>query len=190
MRSAHGLNFIVLLFLASGIGCSWHSGTSDIIIGPAFFRYALRTNDPSLVTETRALPLEFEGGSQWGLYLGDFKRIASNCGTNLPVEPARGLLISTNQEAWHLSPFYLKLSHPEPPEFIARSNLGVSASAGAETTHLTVGGSSSTLLRPESDCWYLLDYHSKDPMRIRFKKYFSPDAKTIRTELMINQIKQ
>ena len=170
------LRIVILSCSFFASGCAVRTSQAEHYIGPILYTTGQQATVQSM-SEQRHFPFLAEVGTQWGLSIGVIRRVRA-----VPlVLDEMGRLDSANQpehiRSWgmirlssttFLSLLYLRSTPSKPPEFLARSILGVSLGVGSEQYALTAGMKHVADVRPITKGIHRLCYQSGAPERMNY----------------------
>jgi hypothetical protein len=156
---------VVLLGVASS--CAIRTSSAEHYVGPILYRRGTPCRDGADVLQVVQLGGAGEAGRQWGVSLGLVERVSAT-----PRDGMQGCAAEPRADGerrrWHFSPLYTRFEHSEVPRFVHRSIIGTQAVAGVESTAVSLGIVSATLLLPPPDAFCSFHYDGSDPTGMRF----------------------
>ncbi len=144
-------------------GCTIHTATADRFVGPTLTRV---TNGDARVCESISPVLAVEFGGTNGLTIGFLSRT-----TVAPADPnatpADRVLPIPLPGGWTASLLYSRVDAPHEALMVRRGRLGAGLAFGAEAQSGFIGWSSTSIVRPPPDVYYVIDFDSANPERTR-----------------------
>ncbi len=179
---------LIVLVAGCASGCAVRMRGSEHYFGPVLFRYAAPPAARAYVSEVRALGALLEAGTQWGVSLGDFRRVAlaaaeGECASDPSMPSAwRWTRLepwdpNPTPGSWHLSLFHLQGEGVRAPCFVRRVNAGLALTFGAEVNALSLGFTARTHMTPPADALSLLHFDASHPLDSQLTVWeVAPDA--------------
>lgn len=149
--------------LLAASGCAVRTARHDYYLGPVLHRHVTVCERGADVSQVLSIGPLGEVGRQSGLALGVVDRVAV-----VPHEPAGPACTPSGEPRWRFSPFYLHVAHRDEPRLVRRMLVGAQATAGSETTALSIGGVATTVIRPPDDAVVRLRFDARQPMHTHF----------------------